>query len=248
MNKSNDTQRILVWDLATRIFHWSLVTCFTGAFLTAEGDYRVFHVMFGYTMLGLLSFRLLWGFAGSKYVRFREFIRGPATLIRYLRSLASKHPEHYVGHNPAGALAILMLLVFGFSTCITGPMAYDDDYSFDVAMVHEWLAYGMLSVVAMHVMGAFASSYLHRENLILAMIIGHKDGKPGQGIHSSRPLAGMLLAAAMLGFWFFFIPASPFGVGDTNLSSQSEEKSQQSQMDTGTNSNLSDLGSKKSGV
>src|SRR5512139_2829983 len=105
---------ILVWDLPTRVFHWLLALSFAGAYVTAESErWRLVHVTLGYTLGGLLVFRLLWGLMGTRHARFASFVRGPAAVLRYLRSLVSGHPEYYTGHNPAGALAIVALLVLG---------------------------------------------------------------------------------------------------------------------------------------
>src|SRR5512147_205771 len=100
-------QRILVWDLPTRVFHWLLALSFAGAFVTAESErYRDIHVVLGYTLLGLLAFRLLWGFFGTRYARFRSFLFKPGEIAAYFMSLFKGRPANYVGHNPAGSVAI----------------------------------------------------------------------------------------------------------------------------------------------
>ena len=110
-------KRIMVWDLPTRAFHWLLALSFAGAFLTAESErYRDIHVMLGYTMLGLIAFRLLWGFIGTRYARFSSFLFGPSQVIEYLRSLVRLRPQHYVGHNPAGSWAIWLILLLGVAS------------------------------------------------------------------------------------------------------------------------------------
>ena len=103
--------RILVWDLPTRAFHWLLALCFAGAFATGgSGPLHGVHVALGYTMLGLVAFRLVWGLVGTRYARFRSFAFGPKSVLAYLRSLASRSPQRHVGHNPAGSWAIWALL------------------------------------------------------------------------------------------------------------------------------------------
>ena len=102
---------ILVWDLPTRAFHWLLAINFVGAFVTGDSErWRDLHVMFGYTMLMLVGFRIAWGFAGTRYARFGSFAFGPGRVASYLRSLLRSRPEHHVGHNPAGSWAIWSLL------------------------------------------------------------------------------------------------------------------------------------------
>jgi cytochrome b len=106
--------RILVWDLPVRVFHWLLVASFAGAWLTAEGEqWRLLHVSLGYTVLGLVAFRLVWGVFGTRYARFSSFIRGPSAVARYLGNLMHGRPQHYTVHNPAGAVAIVALLLLG---------------------------------------------------------------------------------------------------------------------------------------
>ena len=108
MNTDNRTPSTLVWDVPVRVFHWLLVLCFAGAWLTAESEHwRLVHVTLGYTMAGLVAFRVLWGLVGTRYARFASFVRGPSAVLGYLKSLIGRHPEHHTGHNPAGALAIV---------------------------------------------------------------------------------------------------------------------------------------------
>ena len=118
---------ILVWDLPTRWFHWLLALSFAGAWLTAESErYSDLHVMLGYTLLGLIAFRLVWGFVGPRYARFADFTYAPATVVRYVKSLFSGQPKHYLGHNPAGAVAIFLLLALGIASGVSGWMTYNE--------------------------------------------------------------------------------------------------------------------------
>src|SRR3989304_353344 len=115
------TRRILVWDVPTRMFHWLLVLSFTVAFLTAESERnRDIHVAFGYILLGLLAFRLLWGFIGTHYARFGSFLFGPGEVVAYVKSLLKRNPAPHVGHNPAGCVAIWLLLILGFVSAVSG--------------------------------------------------------------------------------------------------------------------------------
>ncbi|QJD29630.1 cytochrome b/b6 domain-containing protein [Methylococcus geothermalis] len=225
-------RRIIVWDLATRIFHWSLVTSFFGAYLSADSDYRVLHVMFGYTILGLIGFRLLWGFVGPRYARFSEFVRGPLAIFRYLKSLLSKHPEHYVGHNPAGAVAIVLLLFLGILVCTSGLLSYDERWENSLKSFHALLSHCMLAIVFVHIGAAIISGFLHHENLVLSMLTGYKEGEAGQSIVGTRPWAGLMLAAAIASFWMLALPANPFrddtGHGEAVATADIPEKSQES--------------------
>jgi len=194
--------RILVWDLPTRVFHWLLALSFAGAYLTAESErWRLVHVTLGYTLGGLLAFRVLWGLAGTRYARFASFVRGPAAVLRYLRSLASGHPEHHTGHNPAGALAIVALLVLGALLVLTGWSIYNDIGGEWLEELHEGAANLMLAVVGLHVGAVLLSSWLHRENLVRAMLTGRKQGRPDEAIRRPWRVLGVLLLLAVLAFW-----------------------------------------------
>ncbi|OYY08426.1 MAG: cytochrome B, partial [Polynucleobacter sp. 35-46-11] len=89
-------KKILIWDLPTRLFHWSLAICFIGAVFTQESEkYRLFHVTFGYTMLGLIIFRVIWGVIGTRYSRFSSFLFGFKEIKEYILSLVCNRPVHY---------------------------------------------------------------------------------------------------------------------------------------------------------
>ena len=170
-----DTKSVRVWDLPTRVFHWSLVASFATAFLTAESEkLRDIHVIAGYTLAGLIVFRLLWGFIGGGHSRFAEFLPTPRKLIDYLKSLIDGKPQHYVGHNPAGAVAIFLLLGFGMVAAASGWAVYEDVGGHFMEELHEGAANGMMAIVGIHIAGVIVSSWLHHENLVLAMITGWK--------------------------------------------------------------------------
>lgn len=119
----NTNDSVLVWDILVRIFHWSLVGSFAVAYITAEQE-GVWHIYAGYTVLGLITFRLVWGFIGTPYARFRQFLYAPKTLVEYLRSLREPQPKHYLGHNPAGGWMIIALLLCLFVISFSGLKLY----------------------------------------------------------------------------------------------------------------------------
>jgi cytochrome b len=195
------SQRILVWDVPTRVFHWLLVMSFSGAFLTAESErYRDIHVMLGYTLLGLIAFRLVWGFFGTRYARFRSFLFKPSELVVYLSSLAKGKPAHYVGHNPAGSVAIWLLLALGISSGTAGVLLFQDIGGDWLEELHEVLSFSMLAVVAVHIGGVVLSSIMHRENLVRSMITGFKDANPDEGINRSHAWLGVIMLVAVVTF------------------------------------------------
>jgi cytochrome b len=201
-NAGTTDRPILVWDLPVRLFHWMLVVAFAGAWLTAESErWRDVHVLLGYSLAGLIAFRLVWGVIGSRYARFGSFAAGPRSVWRYLRSLAGPQPEHHVGHNPAGGWAIFAIIGLALLTSVTGYMSYESIGGEFFAELHEGAATAMMLVAAVHVGGVLVSSVLHRENLVGAMFSGMKRGAPSDGIGRPRRIAGMLLLAGVVSFW-----------------------------------------------
>jgi len=197
------SKRILVWDVPTRVFHWLLVLSFTGAFLTAESERtRDIHVLLGYIMLGLLAFRLLWGFIGTRYARFGSFLFRPGEIVAYLKSLVERKPAHYVGHNPAGSMAIWLLLILGVASGVSGVMVYEEVGGDVLEEIHDVVSYAMLAVVAVHVFGVLLSSLLHRENLVLSMITGLKSDGQNAGIKRSYAWLGVIMLVAVVAFSF----------------------------------------------
>lgn len=194
--------KILVWDLPTRVFHWLLAASFAGAFLTAESErLRDIHVVLGYTVAGLIGFRLLWGLIGTRYARFRSFAFGPRAALTYLRSLLTRLPQHYLGHNPAGSWAIWLLLGLGLLAAASGYATYAELGGEWLEEAHEAVASAMLAVVVAHIAGVLLSSLLQGENLVSAMVTGYKRGTPAEAIHRPHWIAGMLLAGGVAAYW-----------------------------------------------
>lgn len=192
--------RILVWDLPVRMFHWLLVASFFGAYLSSEDDWLVLHVVLGYTVLGLIAFRVVWGFAGTRYARFASFAFGPRRVIAYLRSIAALRPERHVGHNPAGSWAIWSLLAIGLASSASGWLALQTHWHW-LKELHEGLSNAMLALVGLHIAAVIVSSLVHRENLTRAMVDGLKEGAPEEGIRGSVWVVGALVAALVAAFW-----------------------------------------------
>jgi cytochrome b len=178
--------RPLVWDAPVRMFHWLAVLCFAGAWLTAESEaWRLVHVTLGYTLAGLVAFRLTWGFLGTTHARFADFVRGPAAATAYLHSLLAGKPQPHAGHNPAGAWAIVALLTLAAGVTATGWMTYAEWGGEAFEDAHEAVANLMLALVGVHVAAVLVSSWLHRDNLVLAMFTGRKAAAPSEGIRSA---------------------------------------------------------------
>ena len=199
---TTNTDEVLVWDAPVRVFHWLMVLCFAGAYMTAEGQtWRLAHVTLGYTMAGLLAFRLVWGLAGTRYARFSSFVRGPQAVMAYVRSMLRGQPEHHTGHNPAGAVAIVAMLALTVAIDASGWAAYNDIAGEWVAELHEIVSNTMLLVVGVHVAGVLVASALHRENLARSMVTGYKLGTPDEAIRSTWRALAVVILAAVLGYW-----------------------------------------------
>jgi len=195
-------REVKVWDIAVRVGHWSLVALFTVAYLSGEGELETLHAWAGYAILGVVAFRVLWGFVGTKHARFSDFVVGWQAAASYARSLLALRPRHYLGHNPLGGWMIVALLVTLLLVCWSGLELYavegkgplaritvtpvaearaDDDRDKRDGKpeslwedVHEALANFCLLLVFLHIGGAIGASLVHRENLVRAMVTGRK--------------------------------------------------------------------------
>ncbi len=212
-------KRLLIWDLPTRLFHWLLAVSFAIAWLTSGSDqWLSVHSFFGYLMLGLIGFRLVWGFVGGHYARFASFAYGPGAGSAYLRSLLARGAARYIGHNPAGSQAIFLLLGLGVIVAITGIFVQGGEEQQLVAagvtsiaggtiikQAHEWAAYLMLAVVVGHLAGVAIDSWMTKENLPLSMVTGFKEVPPDTTVTRGHWLAasGMLAAVAAFTIWWF---------------------------------------------
>lgn len=211
--------RVLVWDLPTRLYHWLLAAAFAVALVTGDSDrYRDLHVFAGYLMLALVGFRVLWGIAGTRYARFASFPFAPRSALDYLRTLLRGTAARFIGHNPAGSVAIYLMWGLAIAVCASGVAALgseeghgalrrlaDNPLGEAMKETHEALAWLLALLAAIHVGGVAVESLLHRENLAWSMISGKKRGAPAQGIASRRRWVGVALVAATLGWagWFF---------------------------------------------
>lgn len=193
-------EKILVWDLPTRIGHWLLVTAFIVSYLSGDSEeWRLIHVTAGYAMAGVLVFRLFWGMAGTRYARFKSFLFSPRQVFAYLGGLLKGKPVHWVGHNPAGSYAIYALILLGVAVVGSGWAVYADVGGEWLEEAHDVLSYAMLGVVGVHVLGVLVSSRLHGENLVRSMVTGYKQGKAEEAITSIKKYwVILLLGSAVL--------------------------------------------------
>jgi len=176
-----------VWDLPLRVFHWALVLLFVVAYLSgSRPGYYTVHKASGYAILGLLVFRLIWGFIGSGPARFASFVKGPAAAFGHLKELLQRQHRPLPGHNPLGGWAVLAILVLMAVQILSGLFATTFDYEGPLANLlsdagqdmmaglHAFTVNLLLAVLAVHLIGIAATSLLGRENLVASMIHGRK--------------------------------------------------------------------------
>jgi cytochrome b len=213
-------KRILVWDLPTRLFHWLLVIAVAAAFLTGlqGGNLMVWHGRLGMLVLALLVFRLAWGLFGSTYARFGHFIRGPRSILDYLRGRWQG-----VGHSPLAALSVVALLALLLFQTISGLMSNDDIafrgplYDLVTKSTSNWLTglhrqniWLIGALIGLHLAAVLFYLLVRKENLIGPMIHGHK----AVSIETARSASGggwLAFAAALL------ITAAALWVADGGL-------------------------------
>ena len=153
-------------------------------------------------------FRLVWGFVGTRYARFSEFVRSPTFVIHYLAQEVRGNVQHPIGHNPAGAIAILLLLLLGIVSSVSGWAVYEKIGGDWLEELHDYASYSMLAVVFVYIAGVLVTSYLHGENLIGAMITGTKRGNANQAISGNKAVIAMLLLTVLIGCLIWAWPES----------------------------------------
>ena len=202
-------QRIRLWDLPTRLFHWLLAGLVVASFVSGKigGNAMDWHGKFGLTILGLLAFRLVWGFAGSTYARFVSFLPTPAKVLAYLRG-----QWRGVGHNPLGAFSVFGLLLLLAFQVGTGLFGNDDiafrgplyeligkDLSDRLTGLHKLSVNVLIALVTLHIVAIAFYVRVKKDHLIRPMLTGWKDVAPGEGASASGggalPLAVALLVA-----------------------------------------------------
>lgn len=213
-------KRVRIWDLPTRVFHWSLAFLVTAAYVTQQVDLMVWHQRVGLAILCLIAFRLAWGWVGSTYARFSSFVRGPATVMAYLRGR-----WHGEGHNPLGGWSVLALLLLPLAMVLTGLFANDDvDFrgmladrvsagtSETLTRLHSRLFDVLLILIGLHLAAIAFHAVLKRQNLLRPMITGYRSlregesGTPCQGGGWLALLGALAVAVAALAGVFALVP------------------------------------------
>ncbi|MDR2990784.1 MAG: cytochrome b/b6 domain-containing protein [Burkholderiaceae bacterium] len=202
--------QVRIWDLPTRLFHWALLLCVIGLFITGKtgGDAMNWHFRLGYAALTLVVFRIVWGFIGGYWSRFVRFFPTPARVLRYLKGQA--RPEDQAGHNPLGAFSVFALLLLMVAQAVTGLFSYDEiafagplsglvsDRAVDLATGYHkvWGQYLIITFVALHVLAIIVYTIL-KHHLFWPMVVGDKaldaDLPPARDTVGTRALALVVL-------------------------------------------------------
>lgn len=222
------THQVRVWDLPTRVFHWTLAVCVISLVVTGQigGSAMDWHFRFGYTVLTLLLFRLAWGLVGGHWSRFSSFLYAPSTVLRYLRGQGG--PELSTGHNPLGAGSVFALLFFLLVQVATGLISDDEIASsgpLTSLVPSTWVSQAtwyhhsvgklvLIVLVALHVAAILFYLLRKRQNLVRPMLLGDKEVE--QALPSSRDdvrtrLLAIVLLAVCAGLVSLLLKLAPAG-------------------------------------
>lgn len=223
---------IAVWDLPLRLFHWSLAAVVITGIAAIKLDHIDLHIRCGQVTLALVLFRIIWGFVGPAYARFTSFVRGPAAIMAYVRSLLRPPHEFHAGHNPLGGMVVVLMLVLLLLQAISGLFANDDiategpwavmvskAASNAITALHYRNSWLIIALIALHVVAVFVYLIRYRDNLIRPMFTGLKripPDTPASGIAGSQLGRALLVGAlsALLARLAFVLPGwiapSPF--------------------------------------
>ncbi len=222
-DEANVVQRVKVWDLPVRIFHWALVLLILFSWWSGKegGNVMQYHMWSGYAIMTLALFRVVWGFCGGSHARFGNFVRGPGAALAYVRTLSERTAGAHLGHNPLGGWNVVLLLACILVQASTGLFSNDDivtegplykmvskSTSDFLTAIHYYNFYVLLALVAMHI-GAVIFYLLYKsDNLIKPMFTGYKLRPAGDPVPPARlastPLA-VVVAAIAAGMVYFIV-------------------------------------------
>ncbi len=232
--KELEPKPIKVWDLPVRIFHWLLVVVFIAAYVTNSlgPNYFQYHVWTGYAVIVLICFRIVWGIFGTYHARFINFVRNPIATLKYAWATLRNKERHYAGHNPLGAMMVLLLLLTILVQAVTGLFTNDeifnvgplyvyvtDELSLKLTSFHRQLFYWILGTIFLHIIAVFVHLFFKKENLVKPMISGEK---PAKGLEDEKSIGAskiwlalfiIVVLAALLGW---VITTAPEAVVNTD--------------------------------
>lgn len=209
-----EPERVRVWDAPTRVFHWALVILFAVQFWSGKAEKIEIHIAAGLALIGLLIFRLIWGFVGGSTARFANFVRGPRAVLTYLRGQGGTA----IGHNPLGGWSVIAMLALLSVQAGLGLFASDED-AVDAGPLSDWVSFEsaqrllenhetlfniLLALIGLHV-AAVLYHLLRGDNLVAPMLSGRRalDAEPLRPAPVRRLIVAMLAASA-LPLWLFY--------------------------------------------
>ncbi len=211
--------QVKVWDIWVRLFHWLLVLLVVAQFITGYvgENWLEWHQRIGYAVLGLIVFRLVWGVVGSYHARFANFVRGPGAVVGYVKGLVSGASERHLGHNPMGALSVVVMLTSLLLQSVTGLFANDDvmlegpyaalvskQVSDLLTSVHKINSNILIALVVLHLLAVGYYAFAKKENLAKAMVTGTKPVE-GDAPPIARPVWLGPLVAVLTAFAVFLL-------------------------------------------
>ncbi len=218
------TETRLVWDLPLRLFHWLFAASIFASWGAAKFDYMEIHLCLGYWMIGLLAFRVLWGFIGPRHARFSSFIAGPRTVLQYLKGMRGPTVQS-VGHNPAGGLMVIVMLLLVAIQAATGLFATDDiiwtgPYNPAVSnamaerltAIHHWNFNLILAAIALHLAAIGFYAAVKKHNLVISMLSGTKPATvvpDHEAISSSQLIKALVVILISCALVYWLLHAAP---------------------------------------
>ena len=210
---------VRVWDAPVRIVHWLIALAIPALWWTGEHDQLEWHRRIGYGLLGLVAFRLIWGFVGGSTARFGSFVRGPRAIMTYAGQLARGEKVVVIGHNPMGGWSVVGLLALTLAETTLGLFSVDVDglesgplskfTDFDggrlAAHWHHWLFNALLVLVGLHLAAIAFYAVVKRENLIAPMVTGSRAAPVGSQALITAPVWKLLVAAGAAALLAVFV-------------------------------------------
>ncbi|WP_416832126.1 MAG: cytochrome b/b6 domain-containing protein [Erythrobacter sp.] len=212
------TEPVAIWDWPVRVVHWSLVLILPAMWLTAENSAWGWHMRLGHVLLGLIIFRVIWGFLGTDTARFATFVKGPKHLLAYFKGDHDHRRE--IGHNPLGALAVLGLLTLPLVQIVMGLFAGDPydgatgplnslvsvGTADTLTETHEWFVYVVFAMIGLHIAAVAMYAGALMQNLVGAMVTGKGEKAVGTKGNSAPSTGRFLIALAIavaLPLWIY---------------------------------------------
>ena len=203
-----------IWDLPLRVFHWALVISIIGAFVSGKAGVMAVHERFALTVLGLVIFRIIWGFSGGETARFSHFLAGPSAAFKDMMAIIRRRKTEHYGHSALAGYAVIALLVVPLLLVITGLFSSDDvlfdgplahlapDMIQQATRSHHFLHPVIIGLFILHLLAMLTYRLRLKINLVTPMIGGTsvKAAKDMQPLSIHHQMAGLgVMALSILG-------------------------------------------------